>query len=392
MERGVNTIENRTETKHLSSTWTAKPPMAWQFESDSNAKVELLICTRVCSRPAEQPFPTEQLWKNKNSQDTYNWRNCEQLVCEGWPIITSGQSSDQSICFITNILTHTKRAYLNKHRTNIKSVLNIFFENDTSVWSKVRWIYNFLSIRIRIRLWDIRFETKWKRKRNESNESNQTTGKDTYAGAGPSRTSTPSFVSLCFAFVWFRSIENSADPKHLNLIRTAEIPKGPAIQLNPNAEKKLNSIGTVKPSRAWQFESNSNASFRRRFRSFNSNQGNKNETKTKKDLNVTNDHGNLRVGCQAPPRWCLHPAVLLTIFLGSLLRFQLPGPSGPGREAGSSFCRRFPFAFVLVSLVFLLFSFSVCSRFVVIFFHSRIVFVFASFFDLKAITSGDRLV
>ena len=38
IENGTETIENSAETKHLNSTRTARPPRAWQFESNSNAK------------------------------------------------------------------------------------------------------------------------------------------------------------------------------------------------------------------------------------------------------------------------------------------------------------------------------------------------------------------
>ena len=38
LKSAPKTIENGAETKHLNSTRTARPPRAWQFESNSNAK------------------------------------------------------------------------------------------------------------------------------------------------------------------------------------------------------------------------------------------------------------------------------------------------------------------------------------------------------------------
>ena len=43
-ENRAKTIENGAETKHLNSTRTARPPRAWQFESNSNA-TEKKKCT-----------------------------------------------------------------------------------------------------------------------------------------------------------------------------------------------------------------------------------------------------------------------------------------------------------------------------------------------------------
>ena len=41
IENNADTIENGAETKHLNSTRTARPPRAWQFKLNSNAKEEL---------------------------------------------------------------------------------------------------------------------------------------------------------------------------------------------------------------------------------------------------------------------------------------------------------------------------------------------------------------
>ena len=48
-EIGRKTIILTAETKHLNSTRTARPPRAWQFESNSNAKVK-----KASQRDAEE--------------------------------------------------------------------------------------------------------------------------------------------------------------------------------------------------------------------------------------------------------------------------------------------------------------------------------------------------
>ena len=43
IENGAETSENGAETKHLNSTRTARPPRAWQFESNSNATEKMVL-------------------------------------------------------------------------------------------------------------------------------------------------------------------------------------------------------------------------------------------------------------------------------------------------------------------------------------------------------------
>ena len=47
IENGAETIENGAETKHLNSTRTARPPRAWQFESNSNATEKMAPAARL---------------------------------------------------------------------------------------------------------------------------------------------------------------------------------------------------------------------------------------------------------------------------------------------------------------------------------------------------------
>ena len=47
IENSVETIENHAETKHLNSTRTARPPRAWQFESNSNATEKMAFVATV---------------------------------------------------------------------------------------------------------------------------------------------------------------------------------------------------------------------------------------------------------------------------------------------------------------------------------------------------------
>ena len=43
-------IKNGAETKHLNSTRTARPPRAWQFESNSNATEKMVHASRDCPK------------------------------------------------------------------------------------------------------------------------------------------------------------------------------------------------------------------------------------------------------------------------------------------------------------------------------------------------------
>ena len=53
IENSVETIENHTETKHLNSTRTARPPRAWQFESNSNATEKMDTILSKCPPDAD---------------------------------------------------------------------------------------------------------------------------------------------------------------------------------------------------------------------------------------------------------------------------------------------------------------------------------------------------
>ena len=58
IENGAEKIENGAETKHLNSTRTARPPRAWQVESNSNATEKMASCRWTDVKTSTCVWPT----------------------------------------------------------------------------------------------------------------------------------------------------------------------------------------------------------------------------------------------------------------------------------------------------------------------------------------------